>query len=80
MPVIESNANVKVYISTAVCLYLGLIAPFLPLGTIYQMAHLPREFYLFLLAVLAAYCITVELGKTIYLAIFKSWFVSYKKG
>lgn len=79
MPVFQSNANTKVYISTAICLYLGLIAPFLPLGAIYKMAKLPVDFYYFLLSVLAAYCVTVQLGKTVYLAIFKSWFVSYKK-
>lgn len=80
VPFFQSNANYKVYISTGICLYLGLIAPFLTdYLDFYQMTRLPKDFYLFLLAVLGGYCLLFQLGKLIYLAIFKSWFVSYKK-
>lgn len=78
VPVLQSNASSKVYLSTIVTLIFGLILPFLSLGKIYNMKELPTSFYYFLAIILVTYCLSAELLKKLYIARFKSWFTDLR--
>lgn len=74
VPVLQSNASWKVYLSTIATLVFGLILPFLSLGKVYNMKELPTSFYYFLAIILVTYCLSAELLKKLYLVRFKAWF------
>lgn len=76
MPIIQSNASLKVYLSTSISGIFGLIIPFTPLGGLLNMARLPVSFYYFLVFVLALYILSVQLLKKLYIRLFRKWFIS----
>ena len=78
VPVLQSNASYKVYLSTGTTLIFGLLVPFLPLGKVFNMKVLPTSFYYFLFATLVSYCLSAELLKKVYVAYFKSWFTDLR--
>ena len=77
IPILQSNASFKVYLSTIATLIFGLILPFIPLGKIYGMVELPLSFYYFLIFTLIAYCLTVQLLKRLYIFLFQAWFTEF---
>ena len=78
VPVLQSNASCKVYLSTGTTLIFGLLVPFLPLGKVFNMKVLPTSLYYFLFATLVSYCLSAELLKKVYAAYFKSWFTDLR--
>lgn len=74
IPIFQSNASCKVYLSTLATLIFGLTVPMTPLAHVYSMVDLPISFYYFLITILLMYCATVQLLKSIYIFVFRSWF------
>lgn len=76
IPVIQSNASFKVYLSSMITLIFGLIVPITPLGNVYKMGKLPASFYYFLIFILFMYCLSVQMLKKLYIYLFRSWFTN----
>jgi len=75
VPFVQSWASLPVVIMTILIMAVGLALPYIPgLNTWLQMVHLRWEVYPFLAALLLAYCCAAQLGKVIYLKLFKEWY------
>lgn len=52
----------------------GVVIPYVPgLGQAFQLIHIHPSFYGFMIAVVLAYCFTVQAFKHVYIKVIGSW-------
>jgi Mg2+-importing ATPase len=73
IPFLQSTAAPVVLATTAAVMLIGVWMPFSPMASAIKLQPLPPGFFLFLPAVLLAYCLATQLAKTLYIRRFKSW-------
>jgi Mg2+-importing ATPase len=73
IPFLQSTAAPVVIVTTLVVMTLGIWLPFSPLASAFHLQPLPGGFFLYLPAVLIAYCLLTQLVKVLYIRRFKSW-------
>jgi len=73
IPFIQSTAAPVVLATTATVMALGIWLPFSPIAAALKLQPLPAGFFLYLPAVLLAYCLLTQVAKTLYRRRFKSW-------
>jgi Mg2+-importing ATPase len=73
IPFIQSTAAPVVLATTAIVMALGIWLPFSPIAPALKLQPLPAGFFLYLPAVLLAYCCLTQAAKTLYRRRFKSW-------
>ncbi|MDO8604617.1 MAG: magnesium-translocating P-type ATPase [bacterium] len=73
IPFLQSTATRPVVLSTLAIILAGAILPFTSIGGSVGFQGLPMVYFVFLGAVLLAYCIAIQLVKTLYIRKFKIW-------
>jgi Mg2+-importing ATPase len=73
IPFVQSTAAPVVLATTAVAMALGIWLPFSPLAPAIKLQPLPAAYFIYLPLVLLAYCLLMQLVKTVYIRLFKSW-------
>ena len=73
IPFIQSWASTPVIVMTSLIIVIGLIIPFTPLAETLSMVPLPPTYFLWLLGILIAYSILIELVKRWYVRKFGEW-------
>ncbi|MCX7886104.1 MAG: magnesium-translocating P-type ATPase [Verrucomicrobiae bacterium] len=73
IPFIQSTAAPVVLATTATVMAVGVWLPFSPVAPALKLQPLPGGFFLYLPAVLLAYCLLTQVAKTLYRRHFKSW-------
>lgn len=74
IPFIQSRADKRLTLSTLGCIGLALVVPILFKNiTDFNFTIMPMEYYIFLIAILASYAVSVEIVKRIYIKINKVW-------
>lgn len=73
IPFIQSTAAPVVLATTATVMAVGIWLPFSPIAPALKLQPLPAGFFVYLPAVLLAYCLATQLAKTLYRRRFKSW-------
>lgn len=74
IPFIQSTAALPVLLATGVVCVLGILIPFSPLGAAVGLQPLPWQYFGWLVATLASYCVLAQTVKTIYIRRFGQWF------
>lgn len=73
IPFIQSRASTPVIVMTSLIIVLGLIIPFTPLAETLYMVPLPPAYFLWLLGILIAYSLLIEVVKRWYVRRFGEW-------
>jgi len=73
IPFLQSTAAPVVLATTAAVMALGIWLPFSPLAPAVHLEPLPAGFFVYLPAVLLAYCLLTQLAKVLYIRRFKVW-------
>jgi Mg2+-importing ATPase len=74
IPFFQSRASTHLTVVTTSIAFIAMASPWIPgISETLKFEHPDPEFYAFLVAIVAAYSMLVQLSKTIYLKIFKDW-------
>ena len=73
LPFIESRASVPVVITTVLLMFVAIIVPFTPLGSMIGLVGLEAKFIAVIFVVSFLYCIIASIAKKVYLKIYKEW-------
>ncbi|MCL2561029.1 MAG: magnesium-translocating P-type ATPase [Rikenellaceae bacterium] len=73
IPFFQSNASWIVMLSAFALLLVGVLLPYTGLGHSMGFAHLPTVFYLWLAAIVPAYCLLTQFVKRWYIKRYHSW-------
>lgn len=73
IPFLQSNASMPVMIMTGFIIVLGIIIPFTPIGAYIGLASLPARYFIWLIGILIAYSLCIEIAKKLYIKKFNSW-------
>ncbi len=73
LPFIESRASVPVVVTTVLLMFVAIIVPFTPLGSMIGLVGLEAKFILMIFVVSFLYCIIASIAKKIYLKVYKEW-------
>lgn len=73
IPFIQSRASTPVIVMTSLIIVIGLIIPFTPLAETLSMVPLPPAYFLWLLGILIAYSVLIEIVKRWYIRRFGEW-------
>ena len=73
LPFIESRASVPVVITTVLLMFVAIIVPFTPLGSMIGLVAIEAKFIVMIFVVSFLYCIIASIAKKIYLKIYKEW-------
>lgn len=73
IPFIESRASVPVVITTILLMFVAIIIPFTPLGSMIGLVGIEAKFIIMIFIVSFLYCIIASIAKKIYLRIYKEW-------
>ena len=73
IPFLQSNASMPVMIMTGIIIALGIIIPFTPLGAYIGLVSLPVRYFIWLIGILIAYSLCIEIAKKLYIKKFNSW-------
>lgn len=73
VPFIQSIASLPVLLMTAVIMIIGVVIPYTSFGAFIKLAPLPGSYFIWLIGILIAYSLLVELVKRIYIKRFDSW-------
>lgn len=73
IPFLQSTAAPIVLVTTGTVMAIGLYLPFSPIADSLQLRPLPGPFFLYLAAVLVAYCLLAQTVKRAYIRRFRSW-------
>jgi Mg2+-importing ATPase len=73
IPFVQSTAAPVVLATTAVTMALGIWLPFSTLAPAIRLQPLPAAYFIYLPLVLLAYCLLMQVVKTVYIRRFKSW-------
>lgn len=73
VPFIQSIASLPVLLMTAVIMIIGIVIPYTSFGAFIKLTPLPGSYFIWLIGILIAYSLLVELVKRIYIKRFDSW-------
>src|SRR5690625_5400627 len=73
IPFVQSWASVPVIVMTSLIIIIGLIIPFTPLAETLYMVPLPPAYFFWLLGILIAYSLLIEVVKRWYVRRFGEW-------
>ncbi|HLP09483.1 MAG TPA: magnesium-translocating P-type ATPase [Opitutaceae bacterium] len=73
VPFLQSTASPVVLATTAAVMLAGVVLPFTPFASAIHLQRLPAGFFVFLPAVLLAYCLLTQVVKTVYIRRFGDW-------
>ena len=73
IPFIQSRASTPVFIMTIIIIGLGIIIPFTGFGAFINLVPLPANYFIWLVGILIAYSLTIEVVKKWYIKKFNSW-------
>jgi len=73
IPFFQSTASLPVLIGTFLVMAVCVALPFSPLNTYVSMTPLPGLYFLYLIGALSTYCVFTNIGKVVYLRVFKDW-------
>ena len=73
LPFIESRASVPVVITTVLLMFVAIIVPFTPLGSMIGLVAIEAKFIVMIFVISFLYCIIASIAKKIYLKIYKEW-------
>jgi len=73
VPFVQSRASIQVLIGTFLVMAVCIALPYTPLNTFLQMEPLPGLYYFYLVGALFTYGVLTNVGKQIYLRVFKDW-------
>jgi Mg2+-importing ATPase len=73
IPFLQSNASMPVIIMTGIIIALGIIIPFTPIGAYIGLVSLPGRYFIWLIGILIAYSLSIEIAKKLYIKKFNSW-------
>ncbi|NLB20276.1 MAG: magnesium-translocating P-type ATPase [Clostridium sp.] len=73
IPFIQSRASTPVFVMTIIIMGLGIIIPFTGFGTFINLVPLPTNYFIWLVGILIAYSLTIEVIKKWYIKRFNSW-------
>lgn len=73
IPFIQSWATAPVVALTSLIMLIGILIPFSPFAHALKLQPLPWQYFLWLLAILTAYCFTVQLVKNWFIKKFDDW-------
>jgi Mg2+-importing ATPase len=60
-------------IMTGIIIALGIIIPFTPIGAYIGLVSLPGRYFIWLIGILIAYSLCIEVAKKLYIKRFDSW-------
>src|SRR5574344_1459559 len=73
IPFIQSRAALPVFCMTTIIMLAGITIPYTPLGTALKMTPLPATYFVYLMAILLAYCMLAQLVKRYFIRKYKHW-------
>jgi len=73
IPFIQSRASLPVLIGTGMAMAAGVAIPYTPLAPVISMVPLPSMYYAYLVGALTGYVIISQIGKLIFVKVFKKW-------
>ena len=73
IPFVQSIASAPVLIMTAVIMIAGVIIPYTGFGTFINLVPLPGSYFIWLIGILIAYSLLIEVVKKWYIKKFDSW-------
>ena len=73
IPFIQSNANIAVYLSSALLIIVGIIIPATPLGSAIGLVPLAGQYVLMIFGVTFMYCILASFVKKMYIKKYEDW-------
>ncbi|NML38016.1 magnesium-translocating P-type ATPase [Chitinophaga sp. G-6-1-13] len=73
VPFIQSWATAPVLALTTLVMAIGVLLPFSPLAAALKMQPLPIQYFPFLLAILASYCVLTQVVKNWFIRRFHNW-------
>lgn len=73
IPFIESRPSAILFFTTLAVMAFGFLIPYTFIGKNIGMAMLPGSYFLYLIPIILAYCLTTQVAKFYYIRKFKSW-------
>lgn len=73
IPFMQSTASLPVIVTTIFIMGLGVYLPYSQLGESIGLTDLPHHYFYWLIAILLAYCFTMQFAKVIYIKKFHAW-------
>lgn len=73
IPFVQSVASVPVLIMTVIIMIAGVIIPYTGFGTFINLVPLPGSYFIWLIGILIAYSLLMEVVKVLYIKKFNSW-------
>lgn len=73
IPFIQSNANIAVYLSSALLIIIGIVIPATPLGSAIGLVPIAGQYVLMIFAVTFMYCILALFAKKMYIKKYEDW-------
>jgi Mg2+-importing ATPase len=73
IPFVQSWAALPVVVLTAVIMLVGILIPFSPFAAALKMEPLPLQYFPWLIAILASYCVLTQVVKNWYIRKFGKW-------
>lgn len=73
IPFIQSRASFGVTVSTILVIIAAVLIPSSPIGQVFDLVALPSNYWPWMIGIVIAYIVTVQLVKMLYIKVNKEW-------